>query len=46
MQAVLRAAAVAGADLVLLLELNVTGFMPNHPVGDPVAWLAEALRGA
>lgn len=43
---VARQAAAAGAELILLPELSVTGFLPNHPAGDHAAWLAEALRGA
>lgn len=45
-RAVCRRAVAAGAELVLLPELSVTGFLPNHPAGDHAAWLAEALRGA
>ncbi len=39
-------AATEGAQLVLFPELSVTGFIPNHPVGDHAAWLGEALRAA
>lgn len=39
-------AAREGAELVLFPELSITGFVPNHPVGDHNAWLREALRGA
>lgn len=39
-------AAAAGADLVLFPELSVTGFIPNHPVGDHAAWLRAALQAA
>jgi N-carbamoylputrescine amidase len=35
-----------GAELVLFPELSVTGFVPNHPVGDHAEWLQQALRGA
>lgn len=45
-RAAARRAAASGADLLLLPELSVTGFLPNHPTGDHTAWLAEALRGA
>jgi N-carbamoylputrescine amidase len=43
---VARHAAAAGAELLLLPELSMTGFLPNHPSGDHAAWLAAALRGA
>ncbi len=36
----------AGADLVLFPELSLTGFLPNHPVGDHDTWLRSALSGA
>lgn len=36
----------AGADLVLFPELSLTGFLPNHPIGDHQAWLRQALSGA
>jgi predicted amidohydrolase len=39
-------AAREGAELVVFPELSLTGFVPNHPVGDHNAWLREALRGA
>jgi N-carbamoylputrescine amidase len=39
-------AAAAGASLLLSPELSITGFIPNHPVGDHAAWLGRALRGA
>ncbi len=39
-------AAAAGASLMLCPELSITGFVPNHPVGDHAAWLRQALRGA
>lgn len=41
-----RAAAAAGAELVLFPELSLTGFIPNHPTGDHAAWMAEVLRAA
>lgn len=36
-------AAAAGAQLVLFQELSLSGFIPNHPVGDHSQWLREAL---
>lgn len=39
-------AADAGAALVLFPELSLTGFIPNHPVGDHNHWLRAALEGA
>jgi predicted amidohydrolase len=39
-------AAAAGAQLVLFPELSLTGFIPNHPVGDHEAWLRQALGEA
>lgn len=41
-----REAARAGAQLALFPELSLTGFLPNHPVGDHAAWLREALAAA
>lgn len=41
-----RKAAGAGAELVLFPELSLTGFMPNHPVGDHAQWLQQVLDGA
>ncbi len=41
-----RQAAADGADLVLFPELSITGFVPNHPMGDHAAWLREVLAGA
>ena len=38
-----REAANEGATLLVLPELSVTGFIPNHPVGDHQAWLQKAL---
>jgi N-carbamoylputrescine amidase len=34
------------ADLVLFPELSLTGFIPNHPVGDHAQWLTEVLQAA
>lgn len=39
-------AAAGGARLALFPELSLTGFIPNHPVGDHAAWLREALAAA
>ncbi|MGD9856246.1 MAG: carbon-nitrogen hydrolase family protein [Planctomycetaceae bacterium] len=39
-------AAEAGAELALYPELSLTGFIPNHPLGDHNQWLRAALRGA
>jgi N-carbamoylputrescine amidase len=39
-------AAAAGAQLLLGPELSLTGFIPNHPVGDHAAWLRDALAAA
>lgn len=36
-------AASEGAQLVLFPELSLSGFVPNHPVGDHNRWLREAL---
>jgi N-carbamoylputrescine amidase len=36
-------AAAEGAQLVLFQELSLSGFIPNHPVGDHAKWLREAL---
>ena len=41
-----REAAEAGAQLALFPELSVSGFIPNHPVGDHAAWLRAALKAA
>lgn len=35
-----------GGRLILFQELSITGFLPNHPVGDHNAWLREALVAA
>jgi predicted amidohydrolase len=32
--------------LVLFPELSLTGFIPNHPMGDHSAWIREVLVGA
>src|SRR5574340_29064 len=37
-------AAAEGAAIAAFPELSVTGFIPNHPVGDHNAWLRDALR--
>ncbi|MEX2171871.1 MAG: carbon-nitrogen hydrolase family protein [Pirellulales bacterium] len=39
-------AAKDGAQLVLFPELSLTGFVPNHPVGDHESWLRRALGEA
>lgn len=39
-------AAEQGAQLVLFPELSLSGFIPNHPLGDHAAWLREALAVA
>jgi len=38
-----RLATEQGAELVLLPELSLCGFMPNHPTGDHQSWLRQAL---
>ncbi len=35
-----------GVELALFPELSVTGFIPNHPVGDHAVWLKQVLEGA
>lgn len=40
------AAAGQGAGLVLFPELSLTGFIPNHPVGNHDEWLRSTLAGA
>jgi predicted amidohydrolase len=45
-EAAAREAARTGAELALFPELSLTGFLPNHPVGDHAAWLREALAAA
>lgn len=35
-----------GANLILFPELSITGFIPNHPVGDHSVWLRQALVAA
>jgi predicted amidohydrolase len=39
-------AAEAGAKLVLFQELSLSGFVPNHPIGDHERWLKSALQAA
>jgi predicted amidohydrolase len=39
-------AAEAGANLVVFPELSLTGFIPNHPVGEHESWLRQALAEA
>jgi N-carbamoylputrescine amidase len=39
-------AADGGASLLLLPELSLTGFLPNHPTANHEAWLRDALSGA
>ena len=39
-------AADGGASLLLLPELSLSGFLPNHPTANHEAWLREALAGA
>ena len=39
-------AAKEKAQLVLLPELSLTGFIPNHPTGDHETWLRRALAEA
>lgn len=41
-----RKVAARGAELVVFPELSVTGFIPNHPIGDHAEWLRQALRTA
>ncbi|MCC6588895.1 MAG: carbon-nitrogen hydrolase family protein [Bryobacterales bacterium] len=41
-----RKAAGLGAKIVVFPELSVTGFIPNHPVGDHAEWLRGALKTA
>jgi N-carbamoylputrescine amidase len=36
-------AAAEGTDLLLLPELSVSGFIPNHPTSDHTEWLQHAL---
>lgn len=38
-------AAQDGASLLLYPELSLTGFIPNHPIGNHADWLREALAG-
>jgi predicted amidohydrolase len=39
-----RQASAEEARLVLFQELSLTGFIPNHPVGDHSTWLRQALN--
>jgi N-carbamoylputrescine amidase len=39
-------AASQGARLVLFPELSLSGFIPNHPLGDHERWLRQALSEA
>ena len=39
-------AASEGAQLVLFPELSLSGFIPNHPLGNHEKWLREALAEA
>ncbi len=39
-------AAAEGARLILFPELSLSGFIPNHPLGDHQAWLRQALVAA
>jgi predicted amidohydrolase len=39
-------AVAAGAQLILFPELSLTGFIPNHPLGDHNQWLRAALQAA
>lgn len=41
-----REAADAAAQIALFPELSLSGFIPNHPVGDHAGWLRRALRAA
>jgi N-carbamoylputrescine amidase len=41
-----RTAAGEGAQLAMFPELSLTGFIPNHPLGDHAAWLGAALSSA
>ena len=43
---VAASAAGEGAQLVLTPELSLTGFIPNHPLGDHASWLRAALAAA
>ncbi|MCC6265008.1 MAG: carbon-nitrogen hydrolase family protein [Bryobacterales bacterium] len=46
LDAAVKMAAAAGAELVLFPELSATGFIPNHPTQDHAGWLREVLRQA
>ena len=39
-------AADEGAELILFPELSLTGFLPNHPLGNHEEWLRQALQEA
>lgn len=39
-------AAAEGVDIALFPELSLTGFIPNHPLGDHAAWMREAVAKA
>ena len=39
-------AANLGTELVVFPELSLSGFIPNHPVGDHAQWLQNALQAA
>ena len=39
-------AAAGGAELILFPELSLTGFIPNHPLGDHSAWMRESMSKA
>jgi predicted amidohydrolase len=41
-----RRAAEERAQVALFPELSLTGFIPNHPVGDHAEWLRQALSVA
>jgi predicted amidohydrolase len=41
-----RRAADQGVQLTLFPELSITGFIPNHPIGNHAEWLENVLRGA
>lgn len=41
-----RLASGSGAQIALFPELSISGFIPNHPLGDHGQWLRQALRHA